>query len=58
MAPTTPTLAPPPLSRILAPVLATPEQIIPTADTRDLRAWEANEIGAPSNERFSAKGGR
>lgn len=41
----------------LAPVPATPAQIIQTQDSdRDLRDWEANEIGAPADERFA--GGR
>ncbi len=58
MAPSTPAAQAPPLPRIFAPVLAKPEQIIPTADLRDLREWEANEIGAPSNERFSTEASR
>lgn len=45
--------------RILAPVPATAAQLIPTAGVaRDLREWEANEIGASADERFSANGGR
>lgn len=39
--------------QFLAPVLATPEQIIPLDGVAvDLRAWEGNEHDAPANERF------
>lgn len=52
----TPTFTISPTRPCFVPVLATPAQIIPSADPRDLRAWEANETGAPRHERFSVKG--
>lgn len=55
---TTAVTAPP--SRIWTPQPAPAHLIIPTgpAVARDLREWEANEIDAPSNERFSGEASR